>query len=266
MSITPQNLLANSQPRLSFYFSNTHLKSPTFSLSLSSKPFTNPLHFRIPRYNSPNIYNVMKCFRTHHWLLKAYEPSISLGKQNDINDFNLDAFLSILEFLCLGFAAIISIGFAANSVVSGSQNPILGWLGNSVFVWQCVLLVGGVVFGAVIRRRQWRRMVMDFSRPGGSKVNLVERIEKLEEDLRSLATIIRVLSRQLEKLGIRFRVTRKTLKEPISEASVPHPKPTSEVTPVNPTVASSSTRSPDVEVQAEERLTKKRSIEPHNVI
>lgn len=54
---------------------------------------------------------------------------------------------------------------------------------------------------------------------GGSGVDFVGRIEKLEEDLRSSATIIRVLSRQLEKLGIRFRVTRRALKEPIAEAA-----------------------------------------------
>ncbi|KAM1052846.1 hypothetical protein ACFX13_000432 [Malus domestica] len=52
---------------------------------------------------------------------------------------------------------------------------------------------------------------------GGMEVNLFERIEKLEEDLRSSTTIMCVLSRQLEKLGIRFRVTRKALKEPIAE-------------------------------------------------
>jgi len=58
-----------------------------------------------------------------------------------------------------------------------------------------------------------------FSRSGSDLkgVNLLERIEKVEEDLRSSATIIRVLTRQLEKLGIRFRVTRKTLKDPITE-------------------------------------------------
>lgn len=48
-------------------------------------------------------------------------------------------------------------------------------------------------------------------------VDLLARIEKVEEDLRSSATIIQVLARQLEKLGIRFRVTWKALKEPITE-------------------------------------------------
>ncbi|XP_031389084.1 uncharacterized protein LOC116201808 isoform X2 [Punica granatum] len=51
----------------------------------------------------------------------------------------------------------------------------------------------------------------------GRDLNLVERVEKLEEDLRSSTTIIQGLSRQLEKLGIRFRLTRKALKEPIAE-------------------------------------------------
>jgi hypothetical protein len=77
------------------------------------------------------------------------------------------------------------------------------------------MFVVGVFTGALIRRRKWRETVNGvFS---GSEVNLLQRIEKLEEDLRNSATVVRVLSRQLEKLGIRFRVTRKSLKEPISE-------------------------------------------------
>jgi len=54
---------------------------------------------------------------------------------------------------------------------------------------------------------------------GGLEVNFLQRIEKLEEDLKSSLTVVRVLSRQLEKLGIRFRVTRKTLKDPIAEVT-----------------------------------------------
>lgn len=77
-------------------------------------------------------------------------------------------------------------------------------------------MAGGVAIGAWIRKRQWRRVCRETVK-GGVEVNLLERVEKLEEDLRSSATIIRVLSRQLEKLGIRFRVTRKALKDPIAE-------------------------------------------------
>ncbi|OAY80966.1 hypothetical protein ACMD2_19744 [Ananas comosus] len=71
---------------------------------------------------------------------------------------------------------------------------------NKLFV--CSISLGrAVAIGCLIRWRQWRA-----DRDGG-------------EDLRSSTTIIRVLSRQLEKLGIRFRVTRKALKEPIAETA-----------------------------------------------
>lgn len=89
-------------------------------------------------------------------------------------------------------------------------------MGNRVLAGGALALVMAVGIGAWIRRRQWGRVCRE-SVKGGMEVNLFERIEKLEEDLRSSATIIRVLSRQLEKLGIRFRVTRRSLKEPIAE-------------------------------------------------
>ncbi|CAN7005122.1 unnamed protein product [Brassica oleracea var. botrytis] len=53
----------------------------------------------------------------------------------------------------------------------------------------------------------------------GEGTNLIRRLEKLEDDLKTSTTVVRVLSRHLEKLGIRFRVTRKALKEPISETA-----------------------------------------------
>lgn len=110
---------------------------------------------------------------------------------------------------------MISVAYV---VVSSSKKPVFESLGSRVFTWQFVLLAGAVAVGASIRRRQWRRVCAGASRAeGDSGVNFVGRIEKLEEDLRSSATIIRVLSRQLEKLGIRFRVTRRSLKEPIAE-------------------------------------------------
>lgn len=75
--------------------------------------------------------------------------------------------------------------------------------------------------GAVIRRRQWRRVGGGGFSKGSASYgnNLLRRVEKLEEDLRSSATLIRVLSRQLEKLGIRVLATRKAQKEPISETA-----------------------------------------------
>ncbi|XP_057501529.1 uncharacterized protein LOC130785382 isoform X1 [Actinidia eriantha] len=213
MLLSLQNLLSKSNPRIYLYFTNSHftsLKTPNFN------HFSNLPHFRILRTNlpNPNNFNYLNC---QHWHVKAFESDRTVRKADD--GVNLDAVLSIVEFLCLASSAVISIGFAVNSAISNSQKPVLAFLGNKVFVWQFVMLVGAVVIGASIRRRQWRRMCGDVSRSGDSGVNLTGRIEKLEEDLRSSGTIVKVLSRQLEKLGIRVRASRKALKEPIAETA-----------------------------------------------
>lgn len=115
---------------------------------------------------------------------------------------------------------MIAIGFAVNYGIFGLKNSFFGLIGKRVLACGVVGLVCGVWIGAVIRRRQWRRVCGQTSRAEGREsVNLVGRIEKLEEDLKSSATILRVLSRQLEKLGVRFRVTRKALKDPITQAA-----------------------------------------------
>lgn len=211
MSIVPQNLFTTPHSRInSFYF-----KNPKISTPLHPKPSKTPLIFRTQK---PHLHKI-EFLQCHQWKVKAFESEGTVNAQTSAEyEFNFDAFLSILEFLCLLSSAVVAIGFAVNSWFLGSQK----WLGNRVLAAQCVVLVGGVIIGSVIRRRQWRRICMNnFSRSGsGSKgVNLLERIEKVEEDLRSSATIIRVLSRQLEKLGIRFRVTRKTLKDPVTETA-----------------------------------------------
>jgi hypothetical protein len=100
-------------------------------------------------------------------------------------------------------------------VTSVWKKELFAAIGNRVAPWSLLMFVVGVFTGVLIRRRKWRETVNSgFS---GSEVNLLQRIEKLEEDLRNSTTVVRVLSRQLEKLGIRFRVTRKSLKEPITE-------------------------------------------------
>ncbi|KAL2498848.1 hypothetical protein Adt_24398 [Abeliophyllum distichum] len=181
--------------------------------------------------NSDTQFPNSKNFSTHYHLLPMtkvrasfQEPYGNAKKQNSSNgstsaDFNLDEFLSIIEFLCLAASAAISVYIFLNSV---TQKSVIGWLGNGnkILVWQFVALVSGVIVGAVIRGRQWRRICgVGFLMGSASMVNLMDRVDKLEEGLRSSATIIRVLSMQLEKLGIRFRVIRKALKEPIAETA-----------------------------------------------
>ncbi|KAH0745305.1 hypothetical protein KY285_006962 [Solanum tuberosum] len=212
MSIVSQNFFTAPHTRINLFC----LKNPKISTPLHLKPLKTPLIFRTQKPHLDKI-EFLQC---HQWKVKSFDSEGTVNGQVSAEyEFNFDGFLSILEFLCLLSSAVVAIGFAVNSWVLGSQK----WLGNRVLAAQCVVLVGGVIIGSVIRRRQWRRICMNkFSRSGSDLqgVNLLERIEKVEEDLRSSATIIRVLSRQLEKLGIRFRVTRKTLKDPITEAAM----------------------------------------------
>ncbi|KAK4356253.1 hypothetical protein RND71_025224 [Anisodus tanguticus] len=207
MSIIPHNLFTTPHSRInSFYFKNPKISNP-----LHLKPLKTPLIVpHVPKIQS------LQC---HQWKVKAFESDGTVKARSlSEYEFNFDAFLSILEFICLLSSAVVAISCAVNSWFLGSQK----WLGNRVLGVQCVVLVSGVIIGSVSRRMQWKRICMNnISRYGsGSQgVNLLERIEKLEEDLRSSATIIQVLSRQLEKLGIRSRVTRKTLKDPITETA-----------------------------------------------
>ncbi|KAK4749401.1 hypothetical protein SAY87_026850 [Trapa incisa] len=127
------------------------------------------------------------------------------------SNFGADSFLSVVESICL-------VSSAAASVVLAVRKSLFGGLGDRILVWVVVVLICGVAVGSLIRMRQWRFFNLSVN-SGGRDLNLVERVEKLEEDVRSSATIIRALSRQLEKLGIRFRLTRKALKEPIAETA-----------------------------------------------
>lgn len=220
MSFTSRNLLLQMNCAASIS-PKSHFQCRKFSvLSVAPRPYLNPLNFNAKKSHFLKKLGGNTSATSHghhHWPIwvKSLEKDGMLGEGSFVaNEFNFDAFLSVLEFLALASSAILSIIFAVNSGISGSLKPVFGWFGNRFLVSQCACLVVGMVLGAVIRRRQWRRICRaDLSRP----VNLVERIEKLEEELKSSVTIIQVLSRQLEKLGIRFRLTRKALKEPIAE-------------------------------------------------
>ncbi|KAG8383547.1 hypothetical protein BUALT_Bualt04G0025000 [Buddleja alternifolia] len=219
MSLTLQHIFISKNPTSSnLPLSPTHfLKSPTLqfrTLNSRTTHFPNYRFFTSQHHPFP-VAKINASFE------EPYGGGASQdGNRTTLNGVNFDAFLSILEFLSLASSAAVSVYIAvACGIQKGGSS---GWLGNKILVWQCVVLVSGVVVGAVIRRRQWRRICGVESSRGSSAsygANLLERVEKLEEDLRSSATVIRVLSRQLEKLGIRFRVTRKALKEPIAETA-----------------------------------------------
>ncbi|CAA0833908.1 Unknown protein [Striga hermonthica] len=203
-------------------------KNPTLYHTKPSKqyPFSPPNPkspvpvFGLQKFSQPHIFPV--CRKINAAFDEPYGPSRSLANANDKNSFvysfDLDGFLSFVEFLSLASSAAISVYMALSC---GALNGSV--FGNGrILLCQCVLLVSGASVGAVIRRRQWRRIggTVGFSRGAyGHGANLLGRVEKLEDDLRGSATIVRVLSRQIEKLGIRVRATRKAIKEPISETA-----------------------------------------------
>lgn len=134
----------------------------------------------------------------------------------------LDALLSAAELLCLAPPAVCSAVYAARLVLARG-NPVKPLASGRLLVVQYVLLVAAVAIGALVRRRQWARLTRVGVRGVGASaprgVDLVGRVEKVEESVRGVVAAVGVLSRTVEKLGVRFRVLRRTLRDPISETA-----------------------------------------------
>ncbi|KDP29713.1 hypothetical protein JCGZ_18648 [Jatropha curcas] len=220
MSLTTHHLFGNSPSRITFYFTtpiSLSLQNPNISPRILSRHLATSFHCQTFRYKPKSSLNFT--LKSNSFPLKAYQYDGVVPTPSS-DGFNLDAFLSIAEILCIISSAVVTVCYAVNSTFLSSKRTVFAVIGsNRALAWGLVVMMGGVLIGALIRKRQWLRFCRVTVREGRESVNLVERIEKLEEDLRSSATIIRVLSRQLEKLGIRFRVTRKALKEPIAETA-----------------------------------------------
>ncbi|KAL6858859.1 hypothetical protein ACP4OV_017861 [Aristida adscensionis] len=133
----------------------------------------------------------------------------------------LDAFLSAAELLCLAPPAVCSVVCAARLVLApGSAGAGAPFGAGRLLVVQYLLLVGAVAIGSLIRRRLWGRLCpVGGAAAGKVGVGLVRRIEKVEESVRGVVAAVGVLSRTVEKLGVRFRLLRRTLRDPISETA-----------------------------------------------
>ncbi|XP_018512319.1 uncharacterized protein LOC103855289 [Brassica rapa] len=168
----------------------------------NAKQFPQPIlllrHVTTPRHQSD-------C-RAHASSTESYEDSSSSSSDG----FDVSSFVSVAEVLCIVSSAVVSVVLAVNYLVVGE-------IGRKVLCLGFVGLLGSVASGSWLRRRQWMRICRGMS--DGEGTNLIRRLEKLEEELKTSTTVVRVLSRHLEKLGIRFRVTRKALKQPISETA-----------------------------------------------
>lgn len=223
MSPILQNPLSNSSYRIKFYLPNTtgHFTAITTPKSSLSYNLSNPLPTQTSKKNGCPLQRNLYLLPNRFWVIKAYDSSTATFDEYERSNkkFNFDSFLSVVESLCLISSVVISVGCIVNWVFFRQQNLGLLELGNRVLAF---LLAGAVAVGSLIRTRQWRRVCgvpTSKSKLDSENGNVIERIEKLEESMRSSTTIIRMLSRQLEKLGVRFRLHRKALKEPIAETA-----------------------------------------------
>lgn len=210
-----------SLPSQNLFRCSTRIKFCCFTNS-----FPRNCNLLSPSISSPSLQNLHQFHFHAHRLLTTHNSStsrrhygIQAYESEDVaqsGDFNLESVLFLSELLSLFSSAFFLVVFVVNFVGWSSKKALWLLIGDRGLVWGFPLLVATVVLNSWIRRRQRRRLCWGEA-SGGLKVNLLDGIEKLEEDLRSLTTVVRALSRKLEKLGLRFRVTRKTLRDPIAE-------------------------------------------------
>ncbi|XP_010443187.1 PREDICTED: uncharacterized protein LOC104726099 isoform X2 [Camelina sativa] len=207
VQFSSRNSLSLSLP----FISKSNICFAVSAVQLSSRnslSFPQPILLRHVISTRSN-FEIDRVCRAHASSIGSYEGSSSTDLEDANSDgFDLGSFVSFAEALCILSSAVLSVVLAVNYVVVGE-------IGKKVLSLGFVGLVGSVATGLWLRRRQWMRICKGARESEGT--NLIRRLEKLEEDLKSSTTIVRVLSRHLEKLGIQFRVTRKALKEPISE-------------------------------------------------
>ncbi|KAJ3682441.1 hypothetical protein LUZ60_015014 [Juncus effusus] len=200
-----------SAPNLLSIHRHIHYSVRTYSTRLKDSSFSNPIQF-------PVLMGTNNSTKTSFsWRIASYASGEGNYAKDLPGQLSFDAILSMAEIVCILPPAICSIGCLMGLFLPNIPKQLQIFHGNKLLISQYFLLVLAVVISSLIRWRQWQRLYRVNSR--GVGVDLIGRVEKVEEDLKSSTTVIRMLSRQLEKLGIRFRVTRKTLKDPISEAA-----------------------------------------------
>eukprot|EP00249_Psilotum_nudum_P007228 c20412_g1_i1 orf=504-2045(-) len=144
--------------------------------------------------------------------------------------WNIDKVLAIGEGMCVVASATACVSSMIGNrteesrpVANSSAISPLNTKLNVLSAWQVLPLVLALFINAVLRARPWQGTANVRNRSENFHlINSAEdqRINKLEEDVGGLVTNVRMLARQLEKLGVRFRVTRQTLKSPIQETAL----------------------------------------------
>ncbi|KMZ56345.1 hypothetical protein ZOSMA_96G00190 [Zostera marina] len=200
-----------------------HWKTITTSLSPNSS-FTRPQMSRIHHlvlFQNRNSCCSSVCRSRRHASASPGVVGMGEARRDAAGKINLDTLLSIAEGLCI----VPSVVFAVGGIFPEVSKLFRVGLGNTIFMWQFLFLAGAVVIGGLIRQRQWSYYKKVYrenvATPNlGGDLNLIGRIDKVEEDLRSSVKMVKLLSKQLEKLGIRFRIARKSLKQPIAETAL----------------------------------------------
>ncbi|KAJ7289038.1 hypothetical protein O6H91_Y306100 [Diphasiastrum complanatum] len=143
---------------------------------------------------------------------------------------NINNMLMVAEGICIVGAIASQTACLLTSAprktrhisASTGQGPAL-FKHMRLSTWQVFPLWIALLINAIIRARQ-TAFPVSFIRNGDKRhdldANLVLRVKNLEEDLGNGLTIMRSLARQFEKLGVRFRVTRRTLRDPIQETAL----------------------------------------------
>ncbi|CAO2188643.1 unnamed protein product [Urochloa humidicola] len=178
-------------------------------------------HLRLPFSSCPSPAPLLSRSLRRRWPppLRAHASGEPVRRRGASG---LDALLSAAELLCLAPPAICSVVCAVRLVFSpcsASAGPPPPLAGGRLLVLNYLLLVGAVAIGSLIRRRQSERLRPAGGAKEGVRVGLVERMEKMEESVRGMVAAVGVLSRTVEKLGVRFRVLRRTLRDPIGETA-----------------------------------------------
>lgn len=187
----------------------------TSSYRLRNATFSNSLLF--PAIHAKS-YSITPIQRRFSWQLGASSTGEGISTRSFAQDGAFDGFLSAAEFLCIVPPALYSITCLIGLFVPNVAKLLGVSPASKLFVSQYLFLLGAVVIGSLIRWRQWQRLC--FMNYRGTSVDMISRIERVEDDLKSSSRITSLLSRQLEKLGIRFRVTKKALQDPISEVNI----------------------------------------------
>ncbi|KAL2629276.1 hypothetical protein R1flu_013962 [Riccia fluitans] len=138
-------------------------------------------------------------------------------------------FLAATEGVCI---LVAGASYAASAIQKSKQTasvaaapavPNVLYKLQDLSAWQVPALCGALVINAVLRTMQMRSSSNKTERKWEENsikdFTVDQRIGKLEDDMQSLESIAQMLSRHLEKLGVRFRLTRRTLQDPIQETA-----------------------------------------------